>query len=530
MQRISSRWPNRRLNSGELMPRLWRWVRFCVLMVSLHFISVCFAQAWLGPYNTTGDTLYNERYSIADSEHDVHVLFYVQIQSNPPLGDIFHMKFSPAGDVLITPHRLLGLTRGIEAMLGLFLIGHDTLQGISLSADDRGEFFGQFRFDNHGALIDSLRPFDFVPHDLESLEGYTVSLDAQQRIHLLYSTYTLNWPVVVYARFTREGIPDIPPDTLIYAQPNFHVRMTSTVTPNGNFIGLYSNLNGSDQYMQMVIIDSTGSLVRGPFNPLPDTTHAPGAVGKIASNNIGQVVMFYGWNPPGPEISSRIDLYQFDHIGEFQNSTFVYDSLVDRDGATGFWDWDTDELNRILIAFETAELDNQGIWRKHAFTWLYDFNLTPLDTVNELPLPEIGQLSALSVVSDPAVDAVWMTAVPTWSPYARVYSWHRIVEPDCLAVADRTPSSREEDFAVLIWPNPVTSMSQVNILLPVDGAVEQRIFNILGQCIWCSTDWMPRGTTALAIGRELINLSSGHYFLRFSVGNSQRVAPIAVFK
>ncbi|MBU1937510.1 T9SS type A sorting domain-containing protein, partial [bacterium] len=375
------------------------------------------------------------------------------------------------------------------------------------SLGHRHEQIIALRFDYDGNLIESPYEILEVPLDFEAVYGGTVSMDAELRYHILYSTHSYDWPAVVYARTSRRGELEIAPDTIAYEQPYWHVRLSSVVNSANQFLAVWSNMDGWDQYLQAAVIDSDGTVLVEPFNPMPDTTHWEGAGGKLRINHRDQVVLQYITNPPGPN-NEPMDLYLFDCLFNVIDCTRVVAEFGGYD-SWGDWDFDGNGYDRVLNVYESSVLVDDR-WEHRTYTKAYDFDLNLIGEQDSVDESSIDSQGNLSVLCASGFEAVWMTASPVTDPYSRLFSWHRIVNPDCLAVEEYR---RVEPMTVLtphVWPNPSNGVVNLSFPANISGPVDITIFNILGQHVYSLSE--ARNPQGIMLKFDL-PLPSGNYFI-----------------
>ncbi len=499
------------------------WLLACALVV-LFVAEKAAAQPWTGPFNPTGDTLIVDPVAIADTEDNIHLIFKLHV------GDLiieyFHMKYSPYGEVLIPPHQLTTTHIWGADVCGIFL--HEP-PFIDLAFYQVGTGIKALRFDYNGILVEPPYTLLRTPSTVEAVFGWTAALDAELRYHILYSTHEYYWPTVFYARTSRRGDLQIGPDTVVSMQPYYHARMSSVVNSANQFLAVWSNVDGWDQYLQAAVVDSDGTLLAPPFNPIPDTTHLPGASGRLRINHRDQVVMQYGTNPPGPD-DARIELYSFDCLFNVVDCTRVFTDIQGEASAWGDIDFDGNNYDRMLNVYETAVLTEDDHWERRTYTKAYDFDLNPLGGQDSLDVSSIDSQGNLSVLCAPGFEAVWMDASPVGDPYVRLFSWHRIVNADCLAVGEPRPIQPLRLTTPLVWPNPTNGVVHLTFPNPVVGPVEFAIFNILGQRICSQKLQLHSNVSTVLLPDFFSRLSSGCYFISYKAAENGGIVRVTLQK
>ncbi|MBU1937663.1 T9SS type A sorting domain-containing protein, partial [bacterium] len=482
------------------------------ILLLLACTQIALPQSWTGPFNPTGDTLIVDPVPIADTEDNIHLIFDLPVGS---LMEFFHMKYSPYGEVLIPPHQLTSSHLAGTNIFGIYLRETPFIDMTSYnvyldSLGHHAERIIALRFDYNGVLIEPPYELLELPLDWETVYGCAISMDSELRYHILYSTYGYPiWPAVVYARTSRQGQLEVGPDTIAYEQPYYHAYLSSAVNSANQFLAVWSNIDGWDQYLQAAVIDSDGTVLVEPFNPLPDTTHLAGAGGRLRINDRDQVVMQYATNPPGP-VTGRIDLYLFDNSFNVIDCTCVVEDFNGSHGAWGDWDVGANTYDRVLNVYETSVLIEDDRWEHRTYTKAYDFELNLIGEQDSLDVSSIDSQGNLSVLCASGFEAVWMTASPVTDPYSRLFSWHRIVNPDCLAVSGYRPVRPMTVLTPHVWPNPSNGVVNLSFPANISGPVDITIFNILGQHVYSLSE--ARNPQGIMLKFDL-PLPSGNYFI-----------------
>ena len=191
-----------------------------IFRIVIFFYPVMIMAQWVGPFNPTGDTLIVDPVAIADTEDNIHLIFRQPIGNS---SEYFHMKYSPYGEVLIPPHQLTSNQLSGANIFGIYLREVPfidlTFYNIYVDSINLHESVFALRFDYNGVLIESPYEVLELPLDWETVYGCTISLDAELRYHILYSTHEDYWPTVFYARTSRRGDLQIAPDNQLLQLP-----------------------------------------------------------------------------------------------------------------------------------------------------------------------------------------------------------------------------------------------------------------------------------------------------------------------
>ncbi len=507
------------------------WRLFLLLLLA-GIVGAAHGQEWIGPFNHTGDTLIagHMRVAIEDADDNLHLIFVLGDSSLPPHANLFHAKFSPQGEMLISPHQVTFNGWG-AVWTGIFSRDVPYLDATFLqpTGSQGGWTALVLRLDYDGNVVEALQPLLDLPQEIGPYESWSVSMDSQFRYHILYGTYSQLWPAVVYARVSRTGDLQIGPDTIAYEQPYYHMRFASVIGHDDQFYGVYSNVDGWDQYLQAVVIDSGGTVLVPPFNPLPDTTHMGVGQCKITVGPEGQVVLFYPFNPPGP-VGSRIELIRFDPMFSFMDCTMVEDTQVAYGPATGFIGFDGNEQNRLLSTWETAVQTGPYDWEARLYTVAHDYDLNALGPRDSMDVANFDDLGDLTPVCASGFEALWMDGSTWVLPSGQLYSWFRIVDPDCLSAVGPRPARAQVTPQVTLWPNPTPGMATLSFAGPQSGTVRLDLYNLLGQKVG---NWSIDGeanTRAVRLDESLAALSSGTYFLHYTFAQTRGIIRIILNK
>ncbi|MBI5059016.1 T9SS type A sorting domain-containing protein [candidate division KSB1 bacterium] len=195
MQRLSSRWPNRKHNSGELMPQPWRWVRFAVLCAMVLIVNAANAQSWDQLIPLTRDNYYHHGpQMIVDEALQIHLFTVRSVQEaiqQPSC--LAYQRFDNWGNPLTTSVLIAPDSQRMDHWPGVLRDHHGAIHVVWWRSYDFPWWMNRFMY----AKLDTAGNFLIEPRELpwsHVFPGFS-----QNGIHLVETNNDVIW----YSDLTR---------------------------------------------------------------------------------------------------------------------------------------------------------------------------------------------------------------------------------------------------------------------------------------------------------------------------------------